>query len=46
MLDSPRAAHAAIDLLDSAAIGADLKALAETHAGRERELRAAVAQRL
>jgi len=46
MLDSPRAAHAAVDLLDSAAIGADLKALAETHAGRERELRAAVAQRL
>ena len=46
MLDSPRAAHAAVDLLDSAAIGADLNALAETHAGRERELRAAVAQRL
>src|SRR5208283_3993078 len=46
MLDSPRAAHAAVDLLDSAAIVADLKALAETHAGRERELRAAVAQRL
>ena len=46
MLDSPRAAHAAANLLDSAAIVADLKALAETHAGRERELRAAVAQRL
>ena len=46
MLDSPRAAHAAVDLLDSAAIVADLKALAEIHAGRERELRAAVAQRL
>jgi [protein-PII] uridylyltransferase len=46
MLDSPRTAHAAVDLLDSAAIGTDLKALAETHAGRERELRAAVAQRL
>src|SRR5208283_1237532 len=46
MLDSPRAAHAAADLLDSAAIVADLKALAEIHAGRERELRAAVAQRL
>ncbi len=46
MLDSPRAAHAAVDLLDSTAIVADLKALAEIHAGRERELRAAVAQRL
>ena len=46
MLDSPRAAHAAANLLDSAAIVADLKALAEIHAGRERELRAAVAQRL
>ena len=46
MLDSPRAAHAAVNLLDSAAIIADLKALAEIHAGRERELRAAVAQRL
>ncbi|HXP29763.1 MAG TPA: nucleotidyltransferase domain-containing protein, partial [Stellaceae bacterium] len=46
MLDSHRAAHAVADLLDSAAIVADLKALAEIHAGRERELRAAVAQRL
>ncbi len=46
MLDSPRAAHPAVDLLDSAGIVSDLKALAETHAGRERELRAAVAQRL
>jgi [protein-PII] uridylyltransferase len=46
MLDSPRAAHAAVDLIDSAAIVADLKALAHIHAGRERELRAAVAQRL
>jgi hypothetical protein len=43
MLDSPRAAHAAVDLIDSAAIVADLKALAHIHAGRERELRAAVA---
>ena len=34
------------DLIDSAAIVADLKALAESHAGRERELRAAVARRL
>ena len=46
MLDSPRAAHAAANLLDSAAIVADLKALAGIHAGRESELRAAVAQRL
>ena len=46
MLDSPRAAHAAANLLDGAAIVADLKALAETHAGRDRELRTAVAQRL
>ena len=46
MLDSPRAARAAANLLDGAAIVADLKALADIHAGRERELRAAVAQRL
>src|SRR6202043_658892 len=41
MLDTQRAPRVAAELLDSAAIVADLKALAETHAGRERELRAA-----
>jgi [protein-PII] uridylyltransferase len=46
MLDTQRSAHAAVELLDRAAIAADLKALAATHAGRERELRTAVAQRL
>src|ERR1700683_4550350 len=42
MLDTQRASRVPAELLDSAAIVADLKALAETHAGRERELRAAV----
>ena len=46
MLDTQRAPRVATELLDSAAIVADLKGLAETHAGRERELRAAVARRL
>src|ERR1700689_4752358 len=46
MLDTQRAARVPAELLDSAAIVADLKGLAETHAGRERELRAAVARRL
>jgi [protein-PII] uridylyltransferase len=46
MLDSQRQPQAASELLDSAAIVADLNALAETHAGRQRELRAAVARRL
>src|SRR6202522_312561 len=46
MLDTPRGARPASELLDSAAIVADLKALAENHAGRDRELRAAVARRL
>jgi [protein-PII] uridylyltransferase len=46
MLDIQRSARAAVELVDSPAIVADLKALAETHAGRERELRTAVAQRL
>src|SRR6516162_6160492 len=45
MLDIQRASRVA-ELLDSAAIVADLKALADTHVGRERELRAAVARRL
>src|SRR5580658_3942995 len=46
MLDTPRGSRPASELLDSAAIVADLKALAENHAGRERELRAAVVPRL
>jgi [protein-PII] uridylyltransferase len=46
MLDTQRSARAAGEFIDSAAIVADLNALAETHAGRERELRAAVARRL
>jgi [protein-PII] uridylyltransferase len=46
MLDIQRGPRAAAELLDSAAIAADLKALAEAHGGRERELRAAVARRL
>jgi [protein-PII] uridylyltransferase len=45
MLDIERPARA-VELLDSPAIVADLKALAAVHAGRERELRTAVAQRL
>src|SRR5579863_167076 len=46
MLDTQRSARTASDLIDSAAIVADHNALADTHAGRERELRAAVARRL
>src|SRR5271156_2704202 len=46
MLDVQRGPRGAAELLDSAAIVGDLKALAESHAGRERELRAAVARRL
>jgi [protein-PII] uridylyltransferase len=46
MLDTQRSARAAAELIDTAAILADLEKLAETHAGRERELRTAVAQRL
>jgi [protein-PII] uridylyltransferase len=44
MLDIQRAPRASAELIDSAAIVADLKSLAETHAGHERELRAAVAR--
>ena len=43
MLDTQRSARA-VELIDSPAIVADLKALAAAHAGRE--LRTAVAQRL
>jgi hypothetical protein len=46
MLDTQRTPRADVELIDAPAIVADLKKLAETHAGRERELRTAVAQRL
>ena len=46
MLDTQRPPRAEVELIDSAAIVADLKALAKTHGGRERELRTAVALRL
>ena len=46
MLDTQRSARASVELIDTAAIVADLKDLATTYAGRERELRTAVAQRL
>jgi [protein-PII] uridylyltransferase len=46
MLDIQRSHRAGAELIDGAAIVADLKTLAGTYAGRERELRAAVAQRL
>src|ERR1700691_1259675 len=46
MLDTQRSAQHGVELIDTAAISADLEKLAETHAGRERELRTAVAQRL
>ncbi|MGA2128461.1 MAG: [protein-PII] uridylyltransferase [Xanthobacteraceae bacterium] len=46
MLDTQRSLRTEVELIDTAAIVADLKALAKTHAGRERELRTAVALRL
>src|SRR5215469_4632856 len=46
MLDIQRSPRNASDLIDPAALAADLKALAERHAGGESELRSAVAQRL
>src|SRR5690348_3250496 len=47
MLDVHHPARTAPEeLIDGAAIAADLDELAETHAGREAELRAAIAQRL
>jgi [protein-PII] uridylyltransferase len=46
MLDTQHSAHQTVELIDTAAIRADLEKLAEAHAGRERELRTAVAQRL
>jgi len=41
MLDTQRSPRAEVELIDSVAIVADLKALAKSHAGRERELRRA-----
>src|SRR5690348_13282563 len=46
MLDIQRSARGASELIDPAALAADLKALAERHAGREAELRSAVALHL
>src|SRR5579863_2315152 len=46
MLDIQRSHRSGAELIDATAIVADLKALAATYAGRERELRTAVAQRL
>ena len=46
MLDIQRSHRTGAELIDAAAIVADLKTLAGTYAGRERELRTAVAQRL
>ncbi|MGH6673510.1 MAG: [protein-PII] uridylyltransferase, partial [Xanthobacteraceae bacterium] len=46
MLDIQRSARAGAELIDSATIAAELEKLVETHAGRERELRTAAAQRL
>ena len=46
MLDTQRSPRTEVELIDSAGVVADLKALAKTHAGRERELRTAVAMRL
>src|SRR5271169_2252143 len=46
MLDIQRSPRVPTELIDGAAIVADLKGLAAAHAGRERELRAAVARRL
>jgi [protein-PII] uridylyltransferase len=46
MLDLERSPRGAVELIDSAALLADLEQLAAAHAGRERELRTLVAQRL
>src|SRR5580658_8196413 len=46
MLDSHRSPRPPVELIDSDSIVADLRELARTHAGRERELRTAVAMRL
>src|ERR1700739_1749308 len=46
MLDIQLPARSAAALIDTAAIAAELDELAEAYAGREAELRAAIAQRL
>src|SRR5262249_3330457 len=46
MLDIQRSARSGSELIDGAALAADLKRLAERHAGSDRELRTAVAQHL
>jgi [protein-PII] uridylyltransferase len=46
MLDIQRSPRTTSELIDPAALAADLKVLAERHAGRDLELRTAVAQRL
>jgi [protein-PII] uridylyltransferase len=46
MLDIQRTPRSASELIEPAALAADLKALAQRHAGREAELRSAVAQHL
>jgi [protein-PII] uridylyltransferase len=46
MLDVQKSPGVGAELLDAGTIAADLKKLAENYAGRERELRTAVAQRL
>ena len=46
MLDSHRSPRPPVELIDTDSIVADLRELARTHAGRERELRTAVAMRL
>jgi [protein-PII] uridylyltransferase len=46
MLDIQRSPRTASELIDPPALAADLKALAQRHAGRDRELRTAVAQHL
>jgi [protein-PII] uridylyltransferase len=46
MLDIQRSARSGSELIDAAALAADLKRLAERHAGSDRELRTAVAQHL
>src|SRR6202795_5344783 len=46
MLDTQRSPRTEVELIDTPAIVADLKTLAKAHAGRERELRTAVAMRL
>ena len=46
MLNIIEPSRAATELLDSRSLSAELDRLADTHKGRERELRTALAQRL